>query len=110
MSFYDHRAAGVKISRTATIRQGQTDVVSVEEHQVACNYPTPRYWVRVFDVDERLEGEWDRGWIIGWNEVTATTNERTLIPGLLPRAGIGHKIPIALPVPEYRDISATLLV
>jgi len=109
VSYFDHRAAGVKISETAAIRQGQTDEFSTAEHESPENYPDPRYWVRSADVDAKLSGEWDRGWIVGWKEVTATTNKRTLIAALLPRAGIGHKIPIALPAAPHRDCTTTLL-
>lgn len=98
--FFDHRAAGVKISTTAALRQGQPDELSSEEHGSPSIFPIPRYWVSTDEVDRRLATQWDRNWILGWKEVTSSTNERTLIPGLLPRFGIGHKIPIALPKAE----------
>ncbi len=30
-------------------------------------------------------------WFIGWRDITNSTNERTLINGIIPRVGVGHK-------------------
>ena len=48
------------------------------------------------EVALRVRGQWEPKWFVGWKEVTSSTNERTLIPVLLPFCGIGHKIPIAV--------------
>jgi hypothetical protein len=95
--FFDHRAAHVVISATATLRQGQPEDLTIEEHQSPSTLPQPRYWVPESEVKRQLVGQWEREWLLGWKEVTSSTNERTMIPGLFPRVGIGHKIPIALP-------------
>lgn len=70
--------------------------------------PLPRYWVPQHEVESRLAGQWDRQWILGWKEVTSATNERTLIPSLLPSVGIGHKIPIILPDRPHRLLTPCL--
>ena len=54
----------------------------------------PRYWAPEKEVYERLEGKWDHNWLLGWRNITNTTNERTVIASVLPRAGIGHSFPI----------------
>ena len=99
--FYDHRAACVVISESAAIRQGQAEALTTEQHQNPWVVPIPRYWVPQAQVEGRLRGQWDHAWIFGWKEVTSGTNERTLIPAIFPRVGIGHKIPIALPTPKH---------
>ena len=34
----------------------------------------PRYWVPAADVADRLAGRWDREWLLGWRDITNTTN------------------------------------
>jgi hypothetical protein len=56
----------------------------------------PRYWVPAEEVDARLAGKWDRGWLLGWRDVCRSTDERTVIASVIPRVGVGHKLPLAL--------------
>ncbi len=51
--------------------------------------PLPRYWVPEVEVEVRLKGRWDRGWLVGWRDITNTTNERTVIASVIPRTGVG---------------------
>ena len=50
-----------------------------------------------------------RTWLLGWRDITNTTNERTVIAGLLPRAGVGHKFPLIFPANDSA-IAASCLV
>jgi hypothetical protein len=106
--FFDHRFAHVVLSETAAIRQGQSELLTAAQHEDPTAVPLPRYWVSRREVESRLAGEWDRQWILGWKEVTSATNERTLIPSLLPSVGIGHKIPVMLPSPPHRLLTPCL--
>ena len=36
------------------------------------------------------------GWLLGWRDITNTTNERTVIASVFPLAGVGNKIPLIL--------------
>jgi hypothetical protein len=55
----------------------------------------PWYWVPAEEVEARL-GDWQRGWLIGFRDVTNATNERTAIFSLLPRVGVGNNLPLLL--------------
>ncbi|HXK44077.1 MAG TPA: hypothetical protein PKV82_14765, partial [Anaerolineae bacterium] len=55
----------------------------------------PWYWVDAAEVQARL-GKWQRGWLLGFRNVTNATNERTAIFSLLPLAGVGNSLPILL--------------
>ena len=55
---------------------------------------TPRYWVAQAAVEERLAGRWERGWLLGFRDITNATNERTAIFSLLPRTAVGHTMPL----------------
>jgi len=68
----------------------------------------PRYWVPETEVEGRLKAKgWDRGWLLGWRDITNATNERTVIAAVIPRVGVGNKFPLIV-VGEHE--SAALLV
>jgi len=56
---------------------------------------TPRYWVEAAEVEARLKDKgWERGWLMGWRDITNATNERTVIASVVPRVGVGHTMPL----------------
>jgi hypothetical protein len=60
--------------------------------------PLPRYWVPAEEVSAALEDRWSRGWLLGWRDVTdARASARTVIAPVIPRVGVGNKIPLMLP-------------
>jgi len=65
------------------------------EYADPCHVVTPWYYVPEEAVAERL-GEWDRGWLPGFRNVTNTTNERTGIFAVFPLAAVGHSMPLIL--------------
>jgi SOS-response transcriptional repressor LexA len=56
--------------------------------------PLPRYWVPGAEVADRLRDRWDRGWLLGWRDITNATNERTVIAAAIPRVAVGNKFPL----------------
>jgi hypothetical protein len=69
------------------------------------NYaPLSFYWVAESDVAAKLDGLWDRGWLLGWRDVTdARASARTVIASLIPRVAVGHKLPLAMPSTDPRS-------
>ena len=55
---------------------GKTRDMTLEELRDPDCVPLPRYWVDEREVEARLE-HWDRGWLLGWRDITNSTNERT---------------------------------
>ncbi|WP_017972619.1 Eco57I restriction-modification methylase domain-containing protein [Actinopolyspora halophila] len=86
---YDHR--------WATYDGGSTRDVELTEKQDPEFAPMPRYWVARQEVDKRLAGKWDRGWLLGWRKICRSTDERTLISYIFPRGGLGDSGNIAVP-------------
>ncbi len=86
---YDHRFgsyAGVS-DRTST----QTPTPSLAHYQDPCYQILPWYWVDEKEVAERLvrrdkfnriEWAWERKWLMGWRDITNSTNERTYISSI----------------------------
>jgi hypothetical protein len=59
--------------------------------------PLPRYWVPKGETEARLrKAGWERGWLLGFRDITNATNERTAIFVALPRVGANHKAPLLL--------------
>lgn len=57
----------------------------------------PRYWVSAKEVEARLRAkDWNRGWFLGWRNITNATNERTVIAAVIPGIGVGHSFLLML--------------
>ncbi|MBT1103065.1 Eco57I restriction-modification methylase domain-containing protein [Streptomyces sp. Tu10] len=113
VDFFNHRAADVVKSATAVNRQNQPRYLSTDDLKEPNRVVLPLAWVQqhgtiqtrrngkdveVPGVEVRLaEAGWDRGWLCGWCDVTASTNERTSIPAFLPRVATLHTYPLMLP-------------
>lgn len=90
---YDHRYGtyeGVS-DRSSTQLPTPNERQHADPHFVV----QPWYWVPAEEVQARL-GDWRRGWLVGFRDVTNATNERTAIFSLLPRVGAGNNLPILL--------------
>ncbi|GAA0901089.1 Eco57I restriction-modification methylase domain-containing protein [Streptomyces thermoalcalitolerans] len=113
VDFFNHRAADVVKSLTAVNRQNQPRYLSAKELQDPTRQALPLNWVQdtgtvstprngrdveVPGVSMRLaEARWERDWLCGWCDVTASTNERTAIPAFIPRVATLHTYPLMLP-------------
>src|SRR5690606_32291072 len=80
MHQFDHRFA------TYT-PDGSTRNLTPDEKADPNCAPVPRYWVAEREVHAKL-GDWRRGWLLGFRDITNATNERTAIFSLLPRVGV----------------------
>ena len=66
--------------------------VSNEERADLAFEVTPRYWVPEREVRNRRQGKSEtRHWMMGWRDITRSTDERTLISGLIPKVGVGDQ-------------------
>jgi hypothetical protein len=89
---FDHRWA----TYTGDSEDGARGVTEEEKGRV--DYEVrPRYWVPQTEVEERLEAKgWTRPWLLGWRDICRATDERTTIATVIPRVGVGNKIPVIL--------------
>ena len=88
---FDHRWAGY-----AEDGESSTNLGTPEKQRPTCE-PAPRYWVPDTEVNERLAAKgWNRGWLMGWRDITNATNERTVIATVFPRVGVGNSLPLML--------------
>ena len=110
---FDHRYGTYEGQTEAQANVGTLPRPTLEEKRDPSYVIMPRYWVQewselderrsrpgkpVYDpagVDKRLESRsWDRGWLLGWRDIARSTDERTMISGVLPQTGIGHTFPL----------------
>ena len=89
VQMFDHRAADVVVNAANLHRAAQQESIIVAEKQNANRYPVPQYHVRRSDT-----GLAEPGWSIGYKDVTAPTNARTMIAALVPLAGYGNTLPV----------------
>jgi len=90
---FDHRAANVVVNLANQHRPAQPQPATPQQHGDPAWLPSPQYWVPISACG------WDPtiGWVLGFKEITAPTNERTFISALFPAVGFGNKIPIFKP-------------
>lgn len=99
-SFYDHRFGtyeGRAVDREATM----LDTPPVAAHADPWFAVKPRYWVDTDNI--RFDGQW----VLGFRDITHSTNDRTCIAHALPESGVGHSVTCVrfdardLPVPCF---------
>ena len=90
---YDHRAASVLVNPENQHRPAQPFPTTEEQHQNPAWFPDPQFWVSA------SECGWEKseGWTLGFKEITAPTNMRTMISALFPLVGFGNKVPLLKP-------------
>lgn len=87
---YDHRAASIGFYQTNVLRTGESLATTATEHADPAFTVTPRYYVEL--TDDRWRSP--RQWALAFKDVTSTTNTRTMIAAIIPKAGAGHTLPL----------------
>ncbi len=87
---FDHRAASVVVNPDNLNRPAQPQEATNAQHVNPGWLPNPQFWVC------ENSCSWPEGaeWTIVIKHVTASTNMRTMIAALAPRAGFGNSVPI----------------
>ena len=68
---------------------------------------SPWYWVPEAEVTVRLQAKsWSRKWLTGWRDIARSADFRTLINGIIPVSGVGHKFLLFFPKSDVRRIAA----
>ncbi|MGW0797124.1 Eco57I restriction-modification methylase domain-containing protein [Streptomyces sp. NPDC002692] len=88
-SFFDHRAASVARSSTATKRLNQPAPSTPADYARPDFVPLPSAWVA-----EREIPHVPNGWQMAFSSITAPTNERSFTPYALPVAAVGNSAPV----------------
>jgi hypothetical protein len=107
--FYDHRAAGYG-------SRGDDRGYRVLPETPVCDHARPEfelvpfYWVNEVEVLGRLRKmDFKQQWTIGLRDITASTNERTVVCTLIPAWGVGNSLPLLLPAEQVVSVVPGLL-
>ena len=87
---FDHRAADVVVNLENVHRPALPEPVDEIGHANTRRVVTPQYWVQTSDLSHFTL----TSTVIGFKEITAPTNERSMIAAFLPQAAYGNTIPI----------------
>ena len=94
---YNHRSGTFEGARSGH-RPHRLPSPSDAQLRDPCYAPLPFYWIAEEKIDERLDGVWDRGWLLGWRDVTdARASIRTVVACIIPRTAVNHTLPIMMP-------------
>ncbi len=102
---FDHRFGSYEAQTDAQANQGKLPELTDADHADPHRTTLPRYWVEQDEVDARLDGRWDREWLVGWRDICRSTDKRTVIAGLIPRTAVNDKFLLMLPASETTIVS-----
>ncbi len=97
---YDHR--------WATYDGADVRDATEAEHTDPYFVVLPRYWVADGEVESRIADRGRQPWLLGFRNITNTTNERTIIIGTVPLSGVGNSMPLLLGDPRPWLLAATM--
>ncbi|MFZ4625780.1 MAG: Eco57I restriction-modification methylase domain-containing protein, partial [Rhodoferax sp.] len=92
VQMFDHRAADVVVNTENLMRAAQPETIAPGEKTNPNRYPKPQFFVAA---PETSANPYE--WALGYKEISAPTNTRSMIATLLPRAGFGNKVPLLIP-------------
>ena len=105
---FDHRANSVRVNPENTHNPYLSQEVSTAQHADPGFLPHTQYWVPAVDVESALpEG---RGWTIAYRRIARSTDTRTMIASIVPKAGFGDSIFLLVPMPGLSASDASLVV
>jgi hypothetical protein len=89
---FDHRAASVVVNPENVNRPAQPDSATGEQHKDSSWLPTPQFWVDASALPPACTPA-----VIGFKDVTAPTNIRTMVAAFVPSTACGNTLPILGP-------------
>jgi hypothetical protein len=94
---FDHRFSTYESVLEAKPTKRIAPRLTPEQHANPDRVVLPRYWVEEREIIDRLEGRWDSDWLLGWRDITRSSDERTVITTAIPRVAVGHNFPLIMP-------------
>ena len=93
---FDSRFATYEKATEAQLNKGTLPRLTPEQHDNPDCAILPRYWVDESEVDKRLARRgWKKSWLLGWRDICRSSDERTVISAVIPRAAVGDKYLLA---------------
>ena len=86
---FDHRAASVVVNLKNQHRPSQPEPATLDQHRDPEWLPAPQFWVLQSEISFPTAS-----FLLGFKDVTAPTNMRSMIAALIPGSGVGNTLPI----------------
>ena len=90
LPLYEPRLSHPFDHRWATYNSCDTRDLSPAEKDGSEVLALPHYWVPADEITIRLANKWRHSWLLGFRNITNSTNERTIICSHLPLVAVGH--------------------
>lgn len=103
VQMYDHRAADVVVNAANLHRAAQPESISEIEKASPNRYPAPQFFVSDGETAANIFR-----WALGFKEISAPTNARSMIATLLPNVGFGNKVPLLIPLGVLAEAAAPI--
>jgi hypothetical protein len=87
--YYDHRYNSV--IETSGV-QGTGEETTTEQHRNPSYSPLPRYWIKEVEIEKQIPTNYRYNWFLAIRRYTGATNERTFVPTIIPRTGVGDQL------------------
>ena len=94
---FDHRFGTYEGQSEAQANQGKLPELNHVMHADPARVTLPRYWAPENDVEKKLDGTWDKGWMLGWRDITRAGDTRTVIACVIPRVAVNDKFLLMMP-------------
>jgi len=92
VQMFDHRAADVVVNLGNLHRAAQQEAISPLEKADPSRFPVPQFFV----LDSEVKTN-PYPWALGYKEISAPTNARSMIACMTPEVGFGNKVPLLIP-------------
>lgn len=92
VSFFDHRAADVVKSQIASKRQNQPSYLQTTRKLDPTRLALPITWISREQTYNRRVSSANH--YLGFSNTTSVTNERTLVPTIIPAVAVGNNLPL----------------
>ncbi len=99
---FDHRAASVVVNLENQHRPAQPQPATLDQHENPGWLPDPQFWV-----EARRSPVSSLHYLLGFKDVTAPTNVRSMIAALIPSSGVGNTLPLVLRDESEGHLSAS---
>jgi N-6 DNA Methylase len=102
---FNHRYGTYERQTTAQANLGTVPRLTLEQQENPYFFVQPRYWIDRNEVNRRLaRRNWDKGWLLGWRDIARSTDERTMICSVVPRAATPEGTLLMLPSSDSPDL------
>jgi hypothetical protein len=91
---FNHRYSTYEGASPAQLNVGSLPTPSLEQKQDPHFTVIPSDWVAAAEIENRPGRSRQRNWLLIFRDITNTSNERTVISTIIPRAAVGHTAPL----------------